>query len=355
MNVKTPSFPVSPELSPSRSAGDIQAAVVGLVRHLAPVLPVPRQVVVAHKIAEVIASLPSTMSNNMFLRQSIIRGRRATSADVIDGLAAWVTNLFDLDNLQRDRRRALNLEATLSNDDVARLERVVSRSCSGCILATPHVGSLELFAAILSDRGFKVAFVYTISDKPTPVEWWIYRGRQATNGAPIPFGRKNTGSEISEALHSNFVVCMVVDVYPSSRFPGIRIKLYGDDFNFPPGPAKYAKSGTLVFPGFASRRDAVGFSMKIFDPIDYHASLGPAAALDFTQRLGDRITGFTAGQPQAYWLWHPIPNDPYRAVAERRHSDFLRILDDSPKNDEAVALVIESLDVGGINLETDQP
>jgi hypothetical protein len=79
-----------------RSAGDIQAAVVTLVQRLAPVVPVTRQAVVAHNIAEVITSQPSTMSRDMFLRQSIIRGGTATTADVIDGLAAWVTILFDL-------------------------------------------------------------------------------------------------------------------------------------------------------------------------------------------------------------------------------------------------------------------
>lgn len=352
MKVTIPAFPAPKQMSSfPRSAGDIQAAVVTLVQRLAPVVPVTRQAVVAHNIAEVITSQPSTMSRDMFLRQSIIRGGTATTADVIDGLAAWVTILFDLDNLQRDRRSALNLEADLPNDDVARLERAVSKSRNGCILAVPHIGSVELFAAHLSDRGFKVAFVYTISDTPTPVEQWIYRGRHATRGMPIPFGRRTTGSEISKALRENTVVCMVVDVYPSSRFPGIRINLYGDKFNFPPGPAKYAQSGTLVMPGFASRRDEAGFSMKVLDPIDYSASLGHDAASDFTQRLGDHIAGFTAAQPQAYWLWHPIPNDPYRAVAERRSCELLQLLDDSPLDDEAVALAIEALGASGTDLE----
>jgi hypothetical protein len=104
-------------------------------------------------------------------------------------------------------------------------------------------------------------------------------------------------------------------------------------------------------PGFASRRDEAGFSMKVLDPIDYSASLGHDAASDFTQRLGDHIAGFTAAQPQAYWLWHPIPNDPYRAVAERRSCELLQLLDDSPLDDEAVALAIEALGASGTDLE----
>jgi lauroyl/myristoyl acyltransferase len=354
VNMKIPAFLAPKKISFTRDVGDIQAAVVTLIQRLAPNVAVARQPVVAQKIAEVITRQPSTMSGNMFLRQSIIRGRTATTTDVIDGLAAWVTILFDLDNLQRDRRRALNLEAALPNDDVKRLERALSKSRNGCILAVPHIGSIQLFAAHLRDRGFKVAFVYTMSDNPTPVEQWIRRGYHATHGVPIHFGQRTTGSEISNALHENTVVCMVVDVYPSSRFLGVRINLYGDEFNFPPGPAKYANSGTLVMPGFASRRDAVGFSMRILDPIEYHISLGRAATKDFTQRLGDHITGFSAAQPQSYWLWHPIPNDPFRAIAERRHSELLRLLEVSSPHDEAVASAIDALDFAGTDLGIDQ-
>jgi hypothetical protein len=355
VNIKIPAFLPPKKMSFTRDTGDIQAAVVSLVQRLAPDVPVARQPVVAQKIAEEITRQPSTMYSNMFLRQSIIRGRTATTTDVIDGLAAWVTILFDLDNLQRDRRRALNLEAALPNDDAKRLERALSKSRNGCILALPHIGSIQLFVAHLRDRGFKVAFVYTMSDNPTPVEQWIRRGYHATHGVPIQFGRRNTGSEISNALRENTVVCLVVDVYPSSRFSGVRINLYNDEFNLPPGPAKYAQSGTLVMPGFASRRDAVGFSMRILDPIEHHLSLGRAANTDFTQRLGDHITGFSAAQPQSYWLWHPIPNDPFRKIAERRHPELLRLLDDSPPHDEAVASAIEALDVTGTDLGIDQP
>jgi hypothetical protein len=76
-----------------RAHGDIQTAVVALVDRLAPVVPVARQPYVARKIAEVIACRPSSMGNDMFVRQSIIRGGTATRAHVIGGLAAWVTVL----------------------------------------------------------------------------------------------------------------------------------------------------------------------------------------------------------------------------------------------------------------------
>src|ERR1700692_3367625 len=88
-----------------REHGDIQTAVVTLVDRLAPVVPVTRQPALARKIAEVIASKPSSMGNNMFLRQSIIRRGTATHGHVIAGLAAWVTVLFDLANLRHDRSR----------------------------------------------------------------------------------------------------------------------------------------------------------------------------------------------------------------------------------------------------------
>jgi hypothetical protein len=45
----------------------------------------------------------------MFVRQSLIRGGTATHEQVVEGLAAWVTVLFDLDDLQIDRRRALGV------------------------------------------------------------------------------------------------------------------------------------------------------------------------------------------------------------------------------------------------------
>ncbi|MCW5736159.1 MAG: lysophospholipid acyltransferase family protein [Enhydrobacter sp.] len=326
-----------------RSRGDIQAAVVALVAHLAPVVPVPRQPGLARKIAQVIASRRSTMRDDMFLRQSIVRGRTATHDDVIEGMAAWVTVLFDLDNLQHDRLRALDLAAMLPDDAVDRLVRAVSTSRNGCILAVPHIGSIELFAAHLRDRGLNLGFVYTIGSRPTPVERWIYRGRSATRATPIAFGRRSTGAEIAKILGNNGVVLMVVDVYPSDRFRGIHVKTFGDEFNYPPGPARYARSGTLVLPGFASRRQASGFSMNILDPIDYPGSPSVRiAACDFTQRLAAHIGGFVAEQPAAYWLWHPIPNDPFLAAAKRRWPHLLPSSIATLADDEAVALAVDA-------------
>ena len=326
-----------------RGQGDIQAAVVALVARLAPVVPVPHQPDLARKIAEVIASRPSTMGDDMFLRQSIIRGGVATPDHVIDGLAAWVTVLFDLDNLQRDRSRALDLAAQLPDEALDRLVRARSKSRNGCILAVPHIGSIELFGAHLKDRGVDLGFVYTIGRRPTPVEQWIYRGRRATLATPIAFGRRNTGAEIAKVLASNGVVIMVVDVYPSDRYKGIHVKTFDNEFNYPPGPARYARSGTLVLPGFASRRQADGFSMNIIEPIAYPDSLPMrSAARDFTQSLATHIGGFLADQPSAYWLWHPIPNDPFRAVAQRQRPDLLPLASATPADDEAVAVAVEA-------------
>ena len=145
-----------------RGHGDIQTAVVNLVDRLAPAVPIARQPSLARDIAEVIASGPSSMVNNMFLRQSIIRGGTATHDHVIEGLAAWVTVLFDLGNLQHDRRRALDVEANIPDEALDRLAQVLSKSRNGCILAVPHIGSIELLAAHLIDRGFNIAFVYAI-------------------------------------------------------------------------------------------------------------------------------------------------------------------------------------------------
>ena len=327
-----------------REHGDLQTAVVTLVDRLAPVVPVARQPDVAREIANVIASMPSSMGNNMFLRQSIIRRGTATPDHVIDGLAAWVTVLFDLANLQQDRNRAMSLEARIPDQALDHLTRALSKSRNGCIIAVPHIGSLELFAAHLRDRGFNVGFVYSIGKQPTPIERWIYAGRSATAATPIAFARRNTGAEISKVLQNNGVVFMVVDVYPSGKYAGITVKTHDSDFRYPPGPARYARSGTLVLPGFASRRDAAGFAMNILAPIDYCAWMpAQAAASDFTQKVAARVDGFTAEQPAAYWLWHPIPNDPYLAIARRQRPDLLTSIVAAPGDDEAVALTVEAI------------
>jgi hypothetical protein len=179
-----------------------------LVDRLVPVVPVTRQPHVARKIAEVIASRPTSMANNMFLRQSIIRRGTATHGHVIDGLAAWVTVLFDLGNLRYDRSRALDLKATIPDEALVRLAQALSKSRNGCILAVPHTGSLELFVAHLKDRGFNIGFVYKIGDKPTPTERWIFEGRSASHGTPIAFGRRNTGTQISKVLQNSGIVLM---------------------------------------------------------------------------------------------------------------------------------------------------
>ncbi|MBN3794592.1 MULTISPECIES: hypothetical protein [Burkholderia] len=341
--------PVTPPRQPDfltplpRPHGDIQTAVVNLVGRLAPLVPVTRQPSLARKIAEVIAGRPSSMANNMFVRQSIIRGGAATDDQVIEGLAAWVTVLFDLGNLQHDRRRALDVEARIPGKALACLAHALSKSRNGCILAVPHIGSIELFAAHLKDHGFNLGFVYSISDQPTLTERWIYEGRRAVHGTPIAFGRRNTGAEISQVLANNGVVVMVVDVYPSARFKGIVARVHDAEFNLPPGPGRYARSGTLILPGFASRRDERGFAMNILAPIEYHASMPEQdAAAALTQTLASHIAGFTAEQPEAYWLWHPIPNDPYLAVAQRYRPDLLNASAAPPPDDEATALAVEA-------------
>lgn len=328
----------------SRGIGDIQTAVVTLVDRLAPVVPVSRQPEVAREIAGVIASRPSVMANNMFVRQAIMRHGTASQEDVIEGLAAWVTVLFDLGNLQYDRGRALQMNAVLPTDDADRLARAISASSNGCILAVPHTGSLELFAAHLIDRGFHVDFVYTIGRNPTPTEQWIYRGRNATRARGIRFGERNTGLAISEVLREKGVVIMVVDVYPSDVYRGVRVNIFGGEFNYPPGPARFARTGTLVLPGYASRRNADGFSMKILDPIEYPEQLAiREAGSEFTQRLAVSIERFTADHPGAYWLWHPIPNDPYLAMARRQRPDLVNALAARQPDDEAVALAVEEM------------
>jgi lauroyl/myristoyl acyltransferase len=327
-----------------RASGDIQTAVVALVDRLAPLVPVSRQPVLAREIAEVIASRPSSMANNMFVRQSIIRHGTATHDQVIEGLAAWVTVLFDLGNLQHDRERALQPPAVFPDEDVGRLSRAISRSSNGCILAVPHTGSLELFAAHLIDRGFEVGFVYTIGRNPTPTEQWLYRGRSATGATGIPFGRKNTGLAIAGILRRKGVVIMVVDVYPSDKYHGVRVRIFDGDFNHPPGPARFARTGTLVLPGFASRRSGEGLSLTILDPLDDPAGIPVSSATsEFTQRLAVAIEKFTTRQPDAYWLWHPIPNDPYLAVAQRQRPELLRTIADTLPDDEEVALAVEAM------------
>jgi len=327
-----------------RQVGDIQTAVVTLVDRLASVVPVSCQPGLAREIAEVIVSRPSSMANSMFLRQSIIRRGIATHDHVVDGLAAWVTVLFDLGNLQHDRRRALHLKATIPNQALDLLSQAISTSRNGCILAVPHIGSLELFAAHLKDRGFNVGFVYTIGKAPTPTEQWIYNGRSAIEGTGIPVGRRSTGDAISKVLQANGVVIMAVDVYPSDKYKGIRVNIHDAEFNYPPGPARFARSGTLVLPGFASRRNEEGFSMNILDPLDYPTCLPVQdAASELTQRLAARVDGFTAEQPEAYWLWHPIPNDPFLAVAQRQRPELLSSSSAVPPDDESAALAVEAM------------
>lgn len=327
-----------------REVGDIQTAVVALVDRLAPVIPVSEQPGLAREVAALIASRPSTMANNMFIRQSIIRHGVASQDDVAEGLAAWVTALFDLGNLQYDRQRALQTGVFLPEEDVDRLARAISASSNGCILAVPHTGSLELFAAHLIDRGFHVDFVYTIGKSPTPTEKWLYRGRNATGARGIRFGERNTGHAISDVLREKGVVIMVVDVYPSDVYRGTQVRIFDGDFNYPPGPARFAHTGTLVLPGYVSRRSGEGISMTILDPIDYPAELPVReAAPKFTQRLATSIEQFTAQRPEAYWLWHPIPNDPYLAMARKQRVDLLSALAARPPEDEETALAVEEM------------
>jgi hypothetical protein len=84
--------------------------------------------------------------------------------------------------------------------------------------------------------------------------------------------------------------------------------------------------------------------MNILEPLDYCAWMPVQdAASDFTQRLAVHVDGFTAKQPAAYWLWHPIPNDPFLAIARRQRPDLLALAAAELPDDEATALALEAL------------
>jgi hypothetical protein len=154
----------------------------------------------------------------------------------------------------------------------------------------------------------------------------------------------NTRAKISKVLQNNGVVFMVVDVYPSAKHEGIRVTIHDAEFTYPPGPALYARSGTLTLPAFASGRDAEGFSMDILDSLEYRAWMPvDDATADLTQRLAVDIGRFTAEHPEAFWLWHPIPHDPFLAVADRQRPDLLSSAAAAHLDDEAVALAIEAM------------
>lgn len=315
-----------------RGYGDIQTAVVNLVARLAPAVAVSRQPGLALRMAEVIAAAPNSMAATMCLRQSVIRGVPGSREHTIQGLAAWVTVIFDLANLRHDRRRAMAIEARIAASDLACLARHAGRSRNGCIIALPHAGSLELFASLLVERGFSVSFVFTIGNDPTPTERWLLEGRRAMGATPIRFGQRDTRANIERALGGQGVVLMIADVYPSVRYGGIPVRMYGGTFNLPPGPARFSQMGTVVLPGFAGRRDADGFAACLGAPV---AGEGPVA---FTQSLADHIGGFTMARPDAFWLWHPIPNDPFQANAPPGTAAPVGA------DDEAVARAIEVLD-----------
>ena len=339
--------------SPARPRGDIQTAVVRLVDRLAPMVAVVLQPAVARRIAGVIADRPNTIRDAMALRQGIIRrgvatgdqgtGDQVTGDQVAGGIAAWVTLLFDLANLQQDRSRALDVPLACPDDALPRLARARAGSPGGCILAVPHIGSVELFIAALTDRGFDVGFLHTIGREPTPTERWIHAGRQATHGTPIAFGRRSTGAEIAGILARRGVVFMVADVYPSARYRGIDVRLHGGTFSLPPGPARFARAGTPVLPGFVSHRTAGGLSMQILDPLDPAAPTPEDAACALTQQLATHFGQFIAERPEAFWLWHPIPNDPFLALARRHRPDLLTPAPPTPADDEATARAVDAL------------
>jgi hypothetical protein len=97
--------------------------------------------------------------------------------------------------------------------------------------------------------------------------------------------------------------------------------------------------------------------MDILDPLGYRAGMPVrAAAGDFTQRLAAHIGTFTADRPAAYWLWHPIPNDPFLAVAQRQRPDLLSAAAAASPDDEAVALAVEAIGAAGtLRAIADQP
>lgn len=331
-----------------RQAGDIQSAVVALVDALVTRVPLARQPTAARRIAETVASFRSSMTDRMWLRQSLIRSRTATPSEVVDALTTWIVTLFDLGNLRQDRRRALEVPFRLPEEAVSRLDVALGRSTGGCILAVPHVGSLELLVAQLVDRRLTVGFVQKVSDPATAAECWIYEGRGATQGEAISFGQTDTANGMKSLLDRRGVIVLVTDVYPSDHGEGIPVEIYGDTFNYAPGPAWFGRS-VPVLPAFVSARDEHGFSADILESVHYDAGLPVrAAASAFTQDLATCLSRLTIAQPSAFWLWHPIPNDPFLAIAQRRRPDLVRMAIATLDDDERAAQAVDALETDRI-------
>jgi hypothetical protein len=84
--------------------------------------------------------------------------------------------------------------------------------------------------------------------------------------------------------------------------------------------------------------------MTILDALEYPEALPiDHARAEFTQRLAESIERFTVREPEAFWLWHPIPNDPYRAMAQRQRPDLLHAILDPTPDDEEAALAVEGM------------
>lgn len=292
------------------------------------------------------------MADSMWLRQSLIRNRTATCSEVADALTTWIVTLFDLGNLRQDRRRALGVPFRLPEEAASRLEKALSRSTGGCILAVPHVGSLELLVAQLVDRRLTVGFVQKVSETPSPAECWIYEGRGATQGEAISFGQTDTANGMKALLDRGGVIVLVTDVYPTDRGEGIPVRIYGDTFNYAPGPAWFGRS-VPVLPAFVSARDEHGVSAEILDAVPYDASLPVrAAAAAFTQGLATSLSRLTIAQPSAFWLWHPIPNDPFLAIARRRRPDLVNMAIATLDDDERAAQAVDALETDRIIQDT---
>jgi phosphatidylinositol dimannoside acyltransferase len=113
------------------------------------------------------------------------------------------------------------------------------------IFALPHLGSWEVAARWLVDRGHRVSAVVEDLDSPELYEW--FRDFRESMGVRVIPLDSRAGTEVAAAVSRGEIMCLLCDRDISGN--GIEVEFFGEVTRLPGGPALAAlRSGAPLIP-----------------------------------------------------------------------------------------------------------
>lgn len=172
----------------------------------------------------------------------------------------------------------------------------------GVIAVASHLGSWEMLAAAVAERGYRIAVV---GRRPRERALFEMLEELRRNYGVETIWRESPGAakQILRTLRQNGVLALLID-QDTGRIPTVAVPFFGRPARTPSGAATLArKSGAWLVCVFIHRTEG-GHEIEFESPIDPGSFLGADPVVDLTAFLTAAIERKIRERPEEWVWWH---------------------------------------------------